>query len=751
MVAESLFLSFIVAFLFSCTSDGGERSRQIRFDLADSLVNYPNVTVTVNDIQDSNLVLDTAFDGKINNPGSVPLYRVPDSIRADFRIRIQAFDSSGLLVLQSDIVVKSGSASTSVKTPPDKLPGVIASRPTARLAGLDISAGALDPAFKPGIFSYSVHVPYESNSLSINATAADTQSTLTLDGGVLVSGTPSVGKILKTGEQFIKVGVLPKGGSLANFYVLKVRRDAADEVRLDSLRISAGQSTLIFHPDSVNLVAEVTDEIETLVVRPFVRDRKAKLEVDGVLTDTSFGKVVDLKPETTTIIVIKVTSRDSSKTKTYFLKVLRRPSTDAALSGLSVQAATLVPPFDPEVEKYSSMLTSDLVSIIPKVRKVGAKITVNGKDVISDQISQLIAVTVGSTPVSIVVIAPDRKTKKTYTLILNKINPAVYLDGISLTGATLDSTFLQTRFHYTSNVNRDVGNVIVNAQTGDQPISVSGSLNGAPVTAGAAFTAAGIRYVPFTFALKVGLNTIALETAGPDNVSKCVYSIDLTRLPSTNTDLAELSFGTSILVPVFLASTTKYTDTLSALSFITTVKAKPVDTAGASLVIRLKRPSPGTTPQKFVTISTDTLAPGKFIKTLPLEPRSNIFEVEVTAENRTSRKTYTTEVWKKLNTIFQLKTLVVNAGQYGLVALSPEFSSAQAAYSASTKSGYVTVTPTILLPGTKVSINGYAVESGVASESITLLKGLNKITVHCIAENDSTNGDYILNVTRTSP
>src|SRR3954471_19220286 len=133
--------------LQSCTSDSEDGPREIQFNLSDSLKNYSKVVITLIDTADSKHVLATAFSGKLANPKSLTTYAVPDSVGSSFRIRIQAFNDAGQLALQTDIGVTGGVASEPKKVPPEKLPALLPTLASARLANLEVSIGTLVPAF----------------------------------------------------------------------------------------------------------------------------------------------------------------------------------------------------------------------------------------------------------------------------------------------------------------------------------------------------------------------------------------------------------------------------------------------------------------------------------------------------------------------------------------------------------------------------------------------------------------------------
>ena len=107
--------------LLSCTSDSGGESRQISFNLADSLTKFSNVIILLVDANDPSHVIDTVHQGKIEDPKGLGTYSVPDSVK-DFTIVVQGFDDAGLLAFQSTVKVNGGVADAAAHLPPSSCP-----------------------------------------------------------------------------------------------------------------------------------------------------------------------------------------------------------------------------------------------------------------------------------------------------------------------------------------------------------------------------------------------------------------------------------------------------------------------------------------------------------------------------------------------------------------------------------------------------------------------------------------------------
>ncbi len=113
--------------------------------------------------------------------------------------------------------------------------------------------------------------------------------------------------------------------------------------------------------------------------------------------------------EDSTMLPITVISQDSTKTKTYKVEITVEPySDDATLSGLAASNGILEPAFSSDVVNYTLTLPAGVasVNIVASANNVNASVSGAG----------IIDVSAGFATVSIVVIAEDGSTTRTYTI-----------------------------------------------------------------------------------------------------------------------------------------------------------------------------------------------------------------------------------------------------------------------------------------------------------------------------------------------
>lgn len=751
--------------LASCSTDSEGGGREIDWNLGDSLKTYSNVVITILDPLDSTKVLDTVFAGKLADPASLESYRIPDSIGGRFTILIQGYNAQGLLALESRIAVKDGKPSAPVKTPADKLPGNQVTDASALLSSLDVSDGTLVPTFKSDVEAYVVEVPFDIDSLTVNASAVDSGATLALAGKALISGSPSAPIALLVGENRVVLAVKGRGGAPSKNYTLTVKRSAGNLARLASITVSSGELSPHFSPDSLSYSVTASAESETVAVAAVAADPLARIEVGGEKLDPVTGKILVLAPGASSTLQIAVLSQDSSATVTYVVKVTRAQSAEARLESLLITGNVLSPDFHPDSASYKATVAQAQVAFLPVSMGKGARITVSGKIVASGALTDLIPATASPSVILIEVTAADGKTTKSYSVSLVREVAANALGLLALATPSgspvpFDTAFRSDWLLYGALAKRGDSalhlTVSYKVPTLNQAPMLA-TVDGSPMVMLEDKLAAGIATVKYNVPLRVGLNTIRLEM--PEFPT---YFIRVVRQPSQEAGLSLLTLSAGTLKPVFNTSTVSYTDTVPNATASLTVNAKPKDSL-AMVIVRLKRWSPLIILQKpgaladtlpkiilpYKTITVDTLKPGKPSVLLALLVGHNLVETEVVAEDGITRKIYSVSVERRASPKSTLAGLSVGPTTGSPLTLNPVFSSTTLTYSASTIGSFVVVKPIAGEPGQTITVNGKAVVSGSQSQSITLVNGVNAIKVAVIAPDGVSTSLYTLNVAKT--
>jgi hypothetical protein len=199
--------------------------------------------------------------------------------------------------------------------------------------------------------------------------------------------------------------------------------------------------------------------------------------------------------------------------------------------------------------------------------------------------------------------------------------------------------------------------------------------------------------------------------------------------PSTDATLSALTGNGLTINPTFVSATKAYTATV--LNTVTNTTVTPVTSnAFAS-----------------VTVNGTTVTSGSVSGIIPLNVGSNVISTVVTAQDGTTRQTYTLTVTRVPSSVAFLSNLTINSG-----TLNPAFSSVTMVYTAAVTNATtsITLTPTTLDATATVKVNGTTVASGSATGALALSVGDNVITTVVTAQDGTTTQTYTLTVTRAA-
>jgi len=275
---------------------------------------------------------------------------------------------------------------------------------------------------------------------------------------------------------------------------------------------------------------------------------------------------------------------------------------------------------------------------------------------------------------------------------------------LTVSGVTLSPEFASGTLAYTSSVGNDVAGVAVTPTVADTTATVK--INNETVASGST------RDIPLT----VGNNTITLEVTAQNGTSKKTYTVTINRAASSNANLSGLTLDNGTLSPEFAVGTIEYTASVSNAIAGIAVTPTVADTTAT------------------VKVNGADVTSGS-AKGVPLIVGNNTITVEVTAQNGTTKKTYTITVNRAASSDASLSQVMVNeetlkADGQGNYTLSVDYS---------TKSAAVSAIATKASEGATVSVN--------PSQQISLSVGSNNVTIVVTAPN-GTEKSYSLTIVR---
>ncbi len=215
------------------------------------------------------------------------------------------------------------------------------------LKGLSVSGYQISPSFNKDTLEYSVTVPFEADSIIVNAEKNDSKATININGN---TG-------LKVGDNEVEVTVIAEDGSSKIYKINVVREEKIEtpvekssDATLSKLNVSGYTLTPTFKPGINVYSMTVQSTVDGLKVDAIPTSDKATVEVKGNL-NWSYGM---------NTITITVTAENGDK-NTYIVNVNRKnaenkeepkKSGDSYLSSLSVKGAEINPKFDKDRSSY---------------------------------------------------------------------------------------------------------------------------------------------------------------------------------------------------------------------------------------------------------------------------------------------------------------------------------------------------------------------------------------------------------------
>jgi gliding motility-associated-like protein len=589
----------------------------------------------------------------------------------------------------------------------------------AALSNLRISSGVLTPVFASGTINYTASVPNAVLNITVTPATSDATATVTVNGNAIISGSASGTIPLAVGPNTITTVVTAQDGVTKETYTIIITRAPSSNAVLGNLSISSGTLNPVFASATNSYTANLPNSVSGITLTPVTSDPTATVTVNGIAVLS--GSASGLIPLTAgpNIITTIVTAQDGTTRETYTVTVTRAPSTNAALSNLSISSGTLSPVFAGGTTSYTASVPNSAsnITVTPTTGDATATVTVNGKAVKSGTASGLISLTVGSNTILTVVTAQDGVTKETYTIIITRAPSSnAALSNLSISSGVLTPVFAGATTYYTASVLNSVSTLTATPTTSDATATIT--VNGTAVKSG---TASG------QISLTVGPNTITTVVSAQDGFTKETYTVIITRAPSSNAVLSNLSVSSGTLNPVFASTTNIYTVNL------------PNSVSGITL-------TPATSdPTATVTVNGIAVLSGSASGLIPLTAGPNIITTIVTAQDGTTKETYKVTVTRAPSTNAALSNLSISSGP-----LSPVFAGGTINYTVNiyTYIPNVNVTPVTSDATASVTINGVTVKSGSASVPIPLAIGANKIIIIVTAQDGITQMIYTINITR---
>ena len=536
----------------------------------------------------------------------------------------------------------------------------------ADLASITLSAGSLSPSFNANTLNYTVNVLNNVSTITISGTASHA-------GFAVVTGGAN-NSTLAVGNNSFSLIVTAEDGTSKKTYNINVIRAKSSDANLSNLQVNKGSLSPAFHADSINYVVNVahTDD---------------RISVIGTANHTL--AIVTGNVGNDTLIVgeneftISVTAEDGTL-KLYRVKVVRGASSDATLGSLSLTTGSLSPAFNPNTISYT-------VNVPNNVTTIGIQGVVNYTDgaTLTGNVNNFPLVVGDNNVFTITVTAQDRVTTKTYTVTVVRAKAAdANLKSLIISQGNM--SFNPNTTNYTVQVANSVAMITITGTANHSEATVNGNVSGAP--------------------LNVGSNPFYIEVKAEDTTVKKTYTVNIIRARSSDASLQSISVSEGTLTPSFGRDTADYT----------VVVERDIEKISISAT--------ATHPQAMLT--------GGNVVDAPLLLGENYFNIDITAEDGITKRTYTVMVFRNWSFDANLSALTVSEG-----VLTPGFDENITEYTVNLTNNITRISINATANFSEATIAGIVTDADVKT-------GENIFNVIVTAEDGTTKKTYKITVSR---
>ena len=404
---------------------------------------------------------------------------------------------------------------------PDSPP--VSSNPALDLASLQVQEGGQDrplsPAFASTVTSYVVTVSNQTTNVAVLAALANPQLARMKVNNQSVPSGQAVGLNLAPGSNPVAILVeetAPSGET--RIYNLVVNRAAPGSNKLASLVLNTGNLNPSFNGDQTSYTAAVPNSTVQVILTATAEDPAAKITINNqAVPNGQPSPAIPLNVGANNIVVV-VTAQNGS-TRSYTVVVTRQANIN--LASLAVSAGALSPPFNKDVTEYqvNTPNATTTTTITATIEQAGSTLAINGQPVASGQVFGPVPLVVGPNSFAVSVMAPDRITVKTYTVVINRAPSSnAFLNGLQVTPGFMLPGFSPGTTSYTVNGAGLFTPAVTVTATVQEP-NATIAINGAGVASG----------TPFQVPLTGPSTTITILVRAQDTVTTVGYTVTVNK------------------------------------------------------------------------------------------------------------------------------------------------------------------------------------------------------------------------------
>ncbi|CAI8934505.1 DUF1533 domain-containing protein [Brevibacillus sp. IT-7CA2] len=194
------------------------------------------------------------------------------------------------------------------------------------LSSISLNSGPLNETFDSAKTDYTQNVGQSVTNLTVTPTAADSKSTITVNGSPVRSGQASDAISLQIGSNPITIIVTAQTGATKTYNIQVNKILVSTNANLSGLTVSSGSLNEAFDPDTTSYTHDVGSGTTSLKVTPTTADSKSTVTVNGTAVASGQESAEISLTAGSNMITIIVTAEDST-TKTYTIEVQRQSVT----------------------------------------------------------------------------------------------------------------------------------------------------------------------------------------------------------------------------------------------------------------------------------------------------------------------------------------------------------------------------------------------------------------------------------------
>ena len=635
------------------------------------------------------------------------------------------------------------------------------------LSALGLSGVTLNEDFAAETGTYTASVANDVDSTTVTATAANAaDATVAITPDDTDAATDGHQVALAEGAD-TTITIEVTVGEATAAYTVTVTRAAAVTATLSALSLSGVTLNEAFAADTTEYTASVLFNVETTTVTATASDDDAEVAIAPGDAATTDGHQVTLGTVGANTITVTVTS--GVEEQEYTIVVTRGPETaDPTLSGLTLGTGIDSIGISAEATTYVASTHSYDFTVPNSVEQVTVTTTVrSGSNAVIvmgvvQTSGDAFDIEDGLNTIEIRVTSADASATQTYTLnVTRRASPSgdVSLSQLTVEDIELNpSPFNPETLKYSA--------TIPYGDTDELMVTVLGIANAADRTLAYSSESFGsLAGSSNEVTLPVGLTQIkvVVSESGADPATR-TYVIEITRqarVLGTNADLDELSLNNVVLDPAtFDADVRSYGGTVANAIETTTLTVSVPDVPEGSpdlAVIATVRSRINDGEYAAVTLNDDGTGTVADLSLDRVLPAINVIDVEVTAEDGTTKKVYTIRVSRRAsggtsdNSLSQLTLTAESTGgtDQGAVALNPAFDPDELNYLAEVAASITTIAVNAVpnLGGATLTVNGQSAQSG-DDEDVTLAAAGGETVITVAVTADSVTTNYVIRVNR---